>query len=213
MTRPGPSLTIGSPAFRIRIERVQDRDGRVFVPGEGDALRKPRRGQSGGRTVRLLAISLLILGVGRAPLPRAEYHVIAHQDGTGRICSLHEHLLRLHPIAGIDHGQHAALHWHWALPHPANPHGPPDSEDDSEDTHVPAAGADLLVVEGPTVAHPVRDGLTSAMAGSTVPDGLAGIDGLTPGLARSQGRPWGSICPGTLARGSSLSTWLQRWTC
>ncbi|MFO0956030.1 MAG: hypothetical protein U0800_01040 [Isosphaeraceae bacterium] len=176
-------------------------------------MRKPRRGQNRGRFVRLLAISLLILGVGRAPMPRAEYHVIAHQDGTGRDCSLHEHLLRLHPVAGPDHGDHAALHWHWALPRPAEHQSPGDAGEDSEDARVPQAGGDLLVVVGPSVAHPAKAGLASAgppslcLACPTMSAVRAAI------MAPGRTGPWGPDFPGTVARGNSLPSWLQRWTC
>lgn len=145
-------------------------------------------------------------------MPRAEYHVIAHQDGTGQACSLHEHLLRLHPVAERDHGQHAAFHWHWALPHPAKAHGPNGPEDDSEDAHVPPTGTDLLVEEGPAITHPVRDGFAAVDLGPAPLGGLAMPAGRAPDLVSGPARPRGPAFSGTAARGSRVA-WLQRWTC
>lgn len=70
---------------------------------------KPRRG------AQCLGVALLILGLGHAPLPAADYHNIRHHDGPNETCRHHDHLVRWHPDtrAGEDI---AVLHWHWLPP-------------------------------------------------------------------------------------------------
>ncbi len=73
------------------------------------------RRRSQRRGLRVLGISLLILGTIRIPLPQADYHNTRHHDGPGEVCRYHEHLLRWHPTA-VGAADVPVLHWHWVAP-------------------------------------------------------------------------------------------------
>ena len=73
--------------------------------------RKPAETAGG----RVLGVLTLTLGLVHTPLPQPDFHNIRHQDGPGRVCEFHDHLLRWHPGAGVAQDV-AVLHWHWFLP-------------------------------------------------------------------------------------------------
>lgn len=73
------------------------------------------RRRSERRGLRVLGISLLILGTIRIPLPQADYHNVRHHDEPGEVCLYHEHLLRWHPST-VGAADVPVLHWHWVAP-------------------------------------------------------------------------------------------------
>ena len=171
--------------------------------------RRPRS----SRCLRALGVALLILGIGRVPLPRADYHSIRHHDGPGQACRLHEHLLRWHPDAG-ESVDVAMLHWHWA--HPLAPLGHEDEQGPGVRIHAP----DWL--GGPTS----REAATS-WAPSPSPSLVDRPDAPSPPVAPAPvpadaRSSWASLRAGprparafgaTFAPGISRNALLQVWTC
>lgn len=67
----------------------------------------------GPRWLRRFGVTLVILSLAHVPLPLADFHVIAHADGEGQICPLHNHLLKWH--AATKASASPVLHFHWAF--------------------------------------------------------------------------------------------------
>lgn len=155
----------------------------------------------------------MVLGVGHVPLPRAEFHAVAHHDDDGQECALHEHLLRWHPKADARESA-PLLHWHWVLPRPLDPRQPVES-DDPEAPRVARALDDLLMAEG--VVSPILVAPTGRVDRLHVRAHLASLahsacleasDAERVG-ARGSGHSHGAL----VVRHVALPTLLQRWTC
>ncbi len=163
---------------------------------------------------RALGISLLILSLAHAPLPRADFHNVRHHDAPGEVCEFHDHLLRWHPDAG-QADDVALLHWHWVLP--PSPAGPGHSgEGTGPILHAHADGWEAVAPEaGPAV---VPDSTSRWAAVAAPPRGAPDFDPAilahpVDRVARRDGAGPVHAFAATFAPRASLSSWLQRWTC
>ncbi|WP_435020825.1 hypothetical protein TA3x_002042 [Tundrisphaera sp. TA3] len=164
--------------------------------------------------VRVLGISLLILGLAHTPMPQADFHNVRHHDDPGQVCVLHDHLLRWHPDAGMADDV-AVLHWHWLMPTAGPDDGAKLGQDaprihahvddwqgitvDDATQFVADSGSRMI---DPPSASPISAFDLAAIA--SPPDDRGLRAGPMPPL-----RAYGS----TLTAHAPLSCWLARWSC
>ena len=160
---------------------------------------------------RALGITLLILSLAHAPLPRADFHNVRHHDAPGEVCEHHDHLLRWHPDAG-QADDVAILHWHWLLPSS----GPvePGHSGDGPVLHAHLDGWEATSPDaGPVV---VPDGMsrpiTPPAPGPLAFDAAILAHPVDRTCLRDRGKP-GHAFAATFSPRVSLAAWLQRWSC
>ncbi len=163
--------------------------------------------------VRLLAVSLLIVGLLPAPWPKVEFHNVRHHDAPGQVCEYHDHLLRWHPDAGSAEDV-AVLHWHWAWPSKAPSESGSGHDGDGPRLHahladdaLPAAESKLMIVADTSARSfvpPIAEPPSSAFAFDLRARDLSALrSGSAPGLT------FGA----TFAPRTSLTSRLHRWSC
>lgn len=173
-------------------------------------LRKPAPQHRG----RFLLVSLLILGLARAPMPRADFHNVRHHDAAGEVCELHDHLLRWHPDAGRA-ADVAILHWHWLAP------GLGEEDPATLGRNLPQIhahvdeGAAIVVDDSPQIA--ADPGLPQIEPPQALPwsspDAVLPCPALAESGVRAGPYPPLRAYSLTLATHDTLARWLSRWTC
>ena len=129
-----------------------------------------------------MAVSLLILALLPAPLPKVEFHNVRHHDDPGQLCEYHDHLLRWHPDA-TGAADVAVLHWHWAWP----------SQNPSTETGHDGGG---LRVHAHLLADALPDaGVSPAIVVDTSPRSLSVALSQPPSLAFAFAPPTGDLLP------------------